>query len=838
MLVLRLAWRDSRGMRRRLLLYLAAMALGVASLVAIRSFGVNLRDAVAEQTIEVFGADLQARRGAPWRAQDEALLDSVAQETGARLVREVAFPSMALFPGSDQARLVQVRALDGPWPLYGRVETTPADAVGRFQGDRDVLADAALLLQMGAAVGDSVRVGGELYRVAGRVDAVPGQSDIGSVVGPQLYVPRATLDSTLLGFGNRARSTAYFRFPDAADIDKSAERLDGAGLRVETAREAQGDWTEATDDLGRFLSLIGFVALLLGGLGVASAMGVYAREKADAVATLRCLGLSSRRVLAVYAVQALVLGALGAAVGAALGVGVQRLLPLAFGPLLPVEIENALVPGAVLEGLGVGVGAAVLFALLPLVGVRRVPPLRALRSDAEASGVDPLRLALAVVIAGAVLGFAYLQTRDWRVAAGFLAGVAVTFGVLGGLSVVVRRIARGVARPSWPYAWRQGLANLHAPGNQTLVLLLALGLGVFLILTIGLTQRALLDQIALPSDGDGQPDVVLFDVQPDQADSLRAILAAQRAPLLGEVPLVQMRLRAVDGRETDALLADTTGGGPPRWTLAREYRSSYRGALSDTETLESGAFVGRVAPDTAVVPVSLDVDLARDLGVKLGSRLRWGVSGVEFESEITSLRRIDWARPAPNFFAVFPEGPLDDAPQTRILLARAETPERSAALQREVVGGFPNVSVVDVRQVLALVERVLGRVAFALRFLSLFAVVTGVVVLASAVRVALERRTREAVLLRTLGASRAQVRRILLAEYASLGLLASLVGGVLAVGAAWALAAFAFRVPFRPDPLWIGATLVVVPALVAIVGLLGSRPAMARPPLDVLRGTD
>ena len=838
-LVPTLAWRDSRGMRSRLVLYVSAMALGVAALVAIRSFGINLERAVEDQAKEVFGADLQVRSSSPLSEERAATLDSVAAD--ARL-DEASFPSMARFPASDRTRLVQVRALDGPFPLYGRVETTPADAVAAFRAGRGALVDATLLLQMGAAVGDSVQVGGQTARIVGRVDAASGQADLAAIVGPRVYLPLAGLDSTLLGFGSRARYTTSFRFADDVSTARVAARLD-PDFRVETVSESQEEVGEASAYLARFLSLVGFVALLLGGIGVASSVSVYVREKAETVATLRCLGLSSTRVLGVYALQAVGMGLVGALVGAGLGLGVQRLLPVVLSGFLPVEVANAVVPRALAEGVGIGLVAALLFALLPLAGVRRVPPLRALRADAEASGLDPVRLVLGLLLVAAVAAFAYAQTQTVRGALAFVGGTGAVFLVLALASRAVRALARALTPPSLPFAWRQGLANLYAPGNQTLVLLLTLGLGVFLVLALGLVQRSILSQIALPTDatGEGAPDVVLFDVQPDQRDSLVAILDAQGLPLLDEVPLVQMRIAAIEGVPTDTLLdrADASfdggEGGPERWAVGREYRSTYREALVDTEVLAGGAFEGTSAPDAFVTPVSLEVELAADLDVGLGSRITWNVGGVEVESEVTSLREVDWAQVQPNFFAVFPSGPLDAAPQTRILLTRAGTPARSAALQSAAVEAFPNVSAVDVRDVLALVDRVIGRVAFVLRFMALFAVGTGLVVLAGAVRVSLQQRTREAVLLRTMGASRAQVGRILVAEYASLGLLATLTGGVLAVAGAWGLARFAFEIPFRPDLSWLAIAIVAVPILTVAVGWLGSRSALRQPPLSVLR---
>ena len=832
-------------MRRRLVLYVSAMALGVAALVAIRSFGINLERAVAEQAKEVFGSDLEVRRSAAFPDSTAALLDSLEAETAAAVVREVSFPSMARFPasagGEGRARLAQVRALDGPYPLYGQVQTTPASAAERI-GRGGALVDATLLLQMNAAVGDSVQVGGRTYPIVGRVDGVPGQAEIASLVGPRVYLPLADVDSTLLGFGSRARYAVGFRFDDPAEATAAvAPRLDAYEVRYETAGEEQQEITEASGYLTRFLSLVGFVALLLGGIGVASSVSVYVGEKAETVATLRCLGVSSGRVLAVYALQALALGAVGAVLGAALGVGVQRLLPLVLEGFLPVDVRNDVVPRALVEGLGVGLVAALLFALLPLVSVRRVPPLRALRSDARAGGVDPLRWLLLALLVAAVGGFAYLQTQSLVGAAAFVGGTAAVFGLLALTAVLVRGVLRRVVRPGLPYAWRQGLANLYTPGNQTLVLLLTMGLGVFLVLALALVQRSILEQVAIPTGDDRSPDVILFDVQPSQRDSLRALVEAQGLPVIQEVPLVQMRIAALDGVPVDTLLESAdesfagTEGGPERWTLTREYRSTYRAQTVDTETVTAGTFEGTAPEDAAVVPVSLETELALDLDVGVGSRITWDVGGAEIESVVTSLREVDWAQVQPNFFAVFPEGPLDAAPQTAIVLTRAGSPERSARIQSAAVEAFPNVSAVDVQLVLSLIDRVLGRVAFVLRFMALFAVLTGLVVLAGAVRVALQQRTREVVMLRTLGASRAQVRRILVAEYALLGVLAALTGGVLAVAGAWGLAAFAFQIPFRPDLSWLGWALLVVPLLTVAVGLLGSRGALRQPPLAVLR---
>ncbi|MEP0545406.1 MAG: FtsX-like permease family protein [Rhodothermales bacterium] len=831
------AWRDSRSARRRLLLFVASMALGVAALVAIRSFADSLETAVTEQAQTLTGSDLTLSARRPFANKDRALVDSVAQAYPGEQSRELAFASMAFFPATGNARLTEIRALDGGFPYYGEIATTPDSAAAVYQQRGEALVDASLLLQFDAAPGDSVRVGERTYRIAGAIDEIAGQTGVGSFVGPRVYVPLARLDTALVGFGSRVEYREHFLF-DAADPDavlaEVRDRLGALGLRGETATGAQEDWNDALGNLNRFLALVGFVALLLGGIGVASAITVYVRQKADTIATLRCLGATAGQTLRAYVLQAAALGLLGALLGAALGVAVQTLLPRVLGPFLPVDVDFAVSWGAVIEGVGLGLAVALVFALLPLVRIRRIPPLRAIRPGAEAEGrFDWLRGAIFAFIALGVAAFAWVQTGDWRAAVGFPLGVGAVLGLLALAAWATTAAVRRFFPTGWPYTARQGLANLYRPGNQTLVLMLTLGLGTFLITTLYLVQTSLLDQVAITSSGE-RPGLILFDIQPDQRDGVLALLDAEGEPALAQIPVVTMGLDAINGRDTDALRQDSTVD-LPNWALRREYRSTYRGALVDSETLAEGTFVGSVPADTALVPISFETDLATDLGVGVGDRLTWNVQGVPVETVITSLRTVDWTRVQPNFFVVFPEGPLDAAPQFDIVLTRAIDAETSARVQRAVVSAYPNVSVVDVRLVLGLVEGVLGRVAFVLQFMALFSILTGLVVLAGAVLISKFQRVEESVLLRTLGASRPQVGRILFAEYLLLGLLAASVGVGLALIGGWALSVFAFRVPFVPAWGAVLVALAVVPALTVAIGLAGSRGVLRRPPLEVLR---
>ena len=846
--LLSLAWRDSRGMRARLLLYVSAVALGVAALVALGSFERDLRRSLAAQGAEILGADLSIATDLRPTPEVEAFVDSLAGATGAETAREVQTASVALAPETDRTRLVRVHAVDGRFPFYGGIETAPAGAAADYQQTRSVLADLGLLLQLEIETGDTLRIGRSRLPVAAAIERVPGVPDLGAAIGPRVYLPLADLDTTLLGFGSRANYVWHYRFDtpaagDTADaiIERLQARLDALDLRSETASEAEGDWAESLSDLARFLRLVGFIALLLGGLGVASAVGVYVREKEESVATLRCLGLSARGALGVFALQAAVLGLVGAGAGAVLGIAVQQVLPSVLGSFAPVDIEPRIAWVPVLAGLGVGLAFALAFALLPLVGVRRVPPLRAIRVDAGAGrrglrGIDPLQVLIGVALALGVGLFAWAQTGERVAAVAFPLGAGAAVGALAVVARLLRAGARRVVRPGWPFAWRQGVAALFRPGNQTTVLLLTLGLGAFLLLTLALVQRALLEPALRAGGAEGRADLILWGVPRYEREAVAALIRREGFPVVDDAVAVPMRLVRINGQDARALAADTLREGPPeRWAVNRPYQSTFRAGLVDSEEVVDGELVDRVDPDAAVVPVSVEEDLAGDLGVGLGDRLTWNVEGLEVETEVRSLRRVDWQRVQPNFFVVFPEGPLDEAPQTAIITTHTGDPEASARLQRALIEEHPSITAVDVRQVLESVQTVLDQVAFVLRFMAAFALATGLVVLAGAVRVARRARAAEGVLLRTLGADRATVRRAMTAEYAALGLLAAVAGAVLSVSAGWALAHFAFETPFVLAWDWLLGAAVVGPVLTVTVGLAGSRGLLDRPPLDVLR---
>ena len=833
--IFKMAWRDSRGSRRRLLLFISAMVLGVAALVAINSFGENLRRAVDEQAQTLLGADLSLERTQPFPPAIEAVIDSL----GGKQSRRISFASMAYFLKNGATRLATVRAMEKDFPYYGSIETNPAGAAKTYLSGRNALVDRTLMRQFSVDVGDSVRIGKKTYRVAGQLLKTPRESAAIMLFSPRIFIPASQLDSTLLRRGSRARYEVYFKFAEDYDVEATIKSLhtifDKHQVTWDTVNEMKEGWNEGLTNLYRFLSLVGFMALLLGSVGVASAVHVYVRQRIDTVAVLRCFGAKAWRTFGIYLVQALAMGLVGSFTGGLLGIGIQILVPRVLADFLPVDVNFTISWGAILLGIGIGIGVTMLFALLPLLSVRRISPLLALRAAFEPDDTvsrDPLRWLIYLLLAGGVTFFAVIQAPSMWIGVGYAGALAIVFGSLVLVAQVIISQVRRFFPTRWPYVWRQGLANLYRPHNQTLILMLALGLGTFLIVTMFLVQQTLTRQVEI-AGGEGRPNIVFFDIQPDQVAGVTKMVMAQGLPLIDTVPIVTMRIASIKGRTIEDLRTDSTAR--VSWAHTREYRSTYRDHLTEAETLVRGRFVGRMPDDASVVPVSAEKEIAHDLGITVGDTLVFDVQGVPVTTVIGSIRKVEWRRMQTNFFFTFPTGVLEKAPQFNVLLTRTSDDDASAAIQASVVHAFPNISSIDLSLILGVFEAIFSRIAFVVRFMALFSILTGLLVLAGAVIVSRYQRVEESVLLKTLGASRRQVLGIMAVEYLFLGLLATLTGMLLALGGGWALARFVFETPLVAPPLFLLVTLIFVTLLTIGIGLANSRGIYDRLAMDVLR---
>ncbi|HUG52880.1 MAG TPA: FtsX-like permease family protein [Vicinamibacteria bacterium] len=855
---LALAWRESRS-PRRLILLMASTTAGVAALVAIGSFTRNLQDSVREQARALLGADLVLGSAAPLSPLAESIVSQLRASggAGAETGRVTSFAAMAYVPRTAGARPVQVMAIEGGFPFYGRIQTSPPAQWARLDEPGGILVEPSLLTIFDARVGDALSLGEARFEIRGTVVNYPGDIGIRSALGPRVFLPAADLPATgLLKFGSRARYEAFLKLPEGADAqrlaDRARPRLASERVSIRTVAEDQRSLSNNLGRLGRYLSMVGLVALLLGGLGVASAVRALMKKKMDTIAVLRCLGATGSQIFSAYLLQAVGLGLVGSVLGALVGVGLQWTLPLLFRGMLPVDVSFAPVPSAIAAGLLLGAWVSGMFSLLPLLSIREVSALAVLRRDFE--GIrgrrDPRRIAAAAALAASVVALSVAHAPNPGAGLLFAAFIGAALASLWGAAILLMKAVRRWFPTRWPYVWRQGLANLHRPANQTAMVVLALGFGAFLLDTVYVVHHNLLRDLRV--DGrEEKPNLALFDIQPDQREGLRALLAREGLTAPEAVPIVPMRIVSVKGTSAGSLLAQASVRSRPRpsggeegrvspWTLRREYRSTYRDGMTSSERVVRGEGWAPGAwreprADGAAVPISLEEGVADDLGVTVGDQITWDVQGVTVPTRVASLREVDWARFEPNFFVVFPEGPLDAAPQTFLTLTRVAEADRRARLQRAVAEAFPNVTALDLAQVQQVIETILARVTLAIRFMAFFSLAAGVVVLLGAVAASRDQRIREGVLLKTLGATRAQVVRVILAEYLSLGTLASLSAFVLSLIAGWALLRFLFESPFHPPlaPLLLLSAGVVV--LTAAIGAWSARDVFARPPLEALR---
>jgi putative ABC transport system permease protein len=831
----KMAWRDGRTARKKLLLATLTVVLGIGSLVAVTSFGNNLETAIQLQAKTLLGADLSIESRQPFSSDAEALMAVLGGEQS----RQTSFTSMVYFAKNGATRLAQVRALEGAFPYYGVLETDPVRATQTFHKGPYALVDEGLMVQQDMQLGDLVKIGNRSFQIVGKLRKIPGETLANALISPRVYIPMRYLQETqLIQKGSIVRYKVYFKFPAGIDPDRLVQNLTPElhrlQLQADTVNKRKATISRAFENLSRFLNLVGFSAVLLAGLGVASTIYVYARDKVATTAILRCLGAQSGQAFAVYVLQAAMIGFIGSALGILLGTAAQVFLPWAIRDFLPVSVDFSFSPSGVAFGAAVGFGIALLFSLLPLCSLRTVSPLLSLRSSWEKipSARDPLRWLIYAILLATIVLFARLQTEHWSHATIF---AACLLGALGLLCVMARGVAfllRRFLAPSCPYVLRQGLANLYRPKNQTTVLTLAMGLVTALIMTIYSTQRMLLDQIAQRS-GENEPNMVLFDVQVDQAEPLVKLIHSFGLRLYQDVPVVTMRLAAINGVPVDKIrTAPSTR--IPAWALRREYRSTYRNHLIETETIFAGKWRAASA-SSENVPISLEKDIADALGVTLGDKLTFTIDGVALATRVGSIREVDWHRVQPNFFVVFPTGVLEAAPQFRVLVTRADSHESSARVQRAVVQMFPNVSVIDIGLILATVDSVLQRVAFAVRMISFFIIFTALVVLASTVVSSHSERVKESLLLRTLGASRPQVLKIIITEYLCLGLCGGLSGIALSILVSWGLSYYFFATLAMPPLLWLVLLLLMLSGVTLVAGMWGSLRIFNRSPLEALR---
>ena len=842
--VLRMAFRELRSSWRRLAFFFICVAIGVGAIVALRSLIQNVRAALTAEARTLTAGDVYLRSDQPWTDEILQVLERRLEGvTGVEQTETLDTTTMVRLTDEESTRtkVVELRGVQPEFPFYG------AFALGGDQPysfdllrDQGVLVGPELLTQLGLAVGDPIMIGEVAFTIRDVILSEPGRQLGAFSFGPRVLVDRDALESTgLLNYASRANRQILLKV-DEAQMDALViglrEDLADAYVRVGSYRHTENRIERNLSQTENYLSLIGFVVVILGGIGVWSVTRVFVQQRLRSVAILKCLGATTGRVLSVYVAQVLMLG-LG---GSLLGVGLAQAALAAVPESLTEQAATAaglaivstdLTGSAMVQGVTVGMLVSLLFALVPLLEIRHAKPLLLLRQGMiePPAGIDWLRVAVMVLVGGALVLVATWQAASLEVGlyvVGGFAGVTVVLHVIG-------RALVAAIRPLDAIGWfplRHAVLNLSRPGNQTRVILLAVGLGSFFIIGVRSLQASLLSNFALELRDD-TPDMFLIDIQQDQADGVQAMLEASVHRPAQLIPVLRARVNSVNGRDlrVDGVQAARRAG------LGREYMVTYRSHLEENERVIAGTFWDD--QPAAEPEVSIEQSLREERDIQLGDVIGFDVLGREIRARVTSVRSVEWEDPSSGgFMFLFRPGAFDDAPHTYIAFMRGPPEaETRARLQRDIAGQYPNVSVIDGLEVLKTVRRVLEYVTLAINVVGAIALFSGGLILVGSVAMTKFQRVYEAAIFKTLGAKTRVLVTMLIIEYGVLGILAGTVGSVGALVLTWALTRQVFDITWFPAPLQNVGGIVVTATVVGIVGVVSSLDVLRRKPLATLR---
>ena len=845
---LKIAWRDARPSPAKFLFVILAVAVGVGALTGVRSFSRAFHDLLLRQARTLMAADISVRVFAlPDSPQAAAMQD--LERRGVRRTAVTETLTMANTAAVPEPVLVSVKAVDTSiYPFYGEVKLDPPGSLGALLDSRSAAVSDDLLIRLKARVGDQVRLGGQEFRIAATLVSEPDRITGSLNVGPRVMISREGLDRTgLIGIGSRAAQRFLFRLPpggpNVQQVRNILKRAFPEGL-IADYRETHPIITRGLDRSTTFLSLISLIALIVGALGVATAMHAHLQQKMDSIAILKCLGARSGQVLKIYLAQTLALGLAGGVLGVAFGTLVQRAFPALISRFFPIEPRMGLdlVPAA--QGLAIGILTTLLFTLPPLLGIRGIRPAVIFRREMAEARPDWLRRwsrswealgTAGVILVGIGLMAAWLAgttlADSLRIGAYFAGGLLVSLLVIAGFAWMLLRGLRALLRGPGrllPAVLREGAANLYRPGNHAQTVLVTLGTGVMFTLTVYLVQHAMIAEM-MQSAPPGMANVFLLDIPGAQRQAITDLLKRQKG-LEGPAEIVAsvaVRLVSVNGVPVEKLGLQEWG----RRFLRTRSVTSVATRPRDVEVL-SGAFWN----DTPVAEpqVCASEEAARILRLKAGMQLEWSAWGRTLHTRLACIERTDSVRMTSRFEFLFSQGSLDGYPAIYFGSIRVK-PVAVAALQRAVYEKMPTITVINMADVLEIVQEVVNQIALVVRFVSAFTIVAGAIILASSVAGTRFRRIREVVILKVLGATRRRVAGIFSVEFLVLGAAAGLLGSALATGFAALVVKRLLKGDFHFNA---GADLLSI-ALTALVanaaGWLASYRILGQKPLEVLR---
>ena len=877
---LKLAWRETRGSWHQFVFFLVCVAIGVGSVVGIELFATNVEGVITGDARSLLGGDVEIRLARSLRASGEEVLASLkARKIDITHVRELVGMSSAQVeeennkkpkrPSRRSTQLVELKAVDSNYPLYGQVEVSPSQPLHALVAPASscpdnpcfgIVVQESLLITLNLAVGSHIQIGQAWFEIKGVLLKEPDRIASAFRLGPRVIIDDEALAATgLVQVGSRIRQRYLLRVPESLSLELLLGELQGRlaneGARVSSFREAQPRIRKFLEQLTTYLGLIGLTALFVGGIGMACTIDGFMKQKLMTVAILKALGADTGFIMRVYLGQNMLLGCVGSLIGATVGIGMHAAIPIFLGGLIPVTVMSTVTFLPLVKGVMLGVATTLLFTVWPLLTIRMVPPALVFRREVETDSVsryhtmfgkrlwvamvtfwrDRQRLLTSLVIGAGLMLLAIWQARSVTLGMVFLLAFAAAMVILQcGVWLLLKGL-RGLPRPR-SFVMAQAVGRVQGPGNYTVGMAVSMGIGVMVMVTVVLVKASLLSAIEdrIPDDA---PTFFFIDIQPDQKDQFEQIIHTQ-APTAAYTltPVVRSRIHAINGKR---LNPEEHTGQRNGWYFIREYVLTALSDLPQDNTLVTGSW-WRPNQDTHVqadldrAMVSVENEAATNLGLDIGSTVVFDIQGVSLPALVESTRKVDWSSFSANFFMILSPGALDGAPLTYLSTAKVN-PEQEMPLQQNLVRALSNVTAIKIGDVLANMARLLAQLAWAIQGMAFVSLVSGAVVMVTAMSSTRYRRVYESAILKAIGGTRQRILQSFAIEFALIGSLAGLLGVSLASALSWAILYFFLDLTWIWHPMVLGMGLFATIGLAMIVGFLSTFRILGMPPLAVLR---
>ena len=838
--ILNLTAREIRSSWRRLLFFFLCIAIGVGSIVALRSLIQNLNKAVGSDARELLTADSVVNSTNDFSPTDIEKIESVIGASNIVEARNEAIETSAMArpvaAANQTFSFVELKGIEPPFPLVG---TFTMSGGGQFDyrllENRGAVVAPVLLEKLNLKIGDRIRIGEADFEVRATFDREPGGGAGGFRLGSRVFVEKKAFDEAgITRNSSRVRRRILFRTADNPNelVKNLREALKGTTVTVQSYRETQENLNAQFERTENYLALTGLLILVLGGVGVWNVARVFVEQKRKTIAVLKCLGAGGNEVIAVYLMQILTLGLIGSLFGVLLAQIFLWFARWRFADALPEAMSYAVHFSTAWQGVLLGVLISLLFSALPLLQVRTIKPNLLLRDEAgeKMRRLDPTKWAFGAASLAGLLGVAAWQAGSLKVGAIFLAGLGATSLCLYVSAIVLTKLLRRI-KNFGSFSVAQAVNSLYRPGNQTRIILLAVGLGAFVVLAVQSLQANLVREFDF-TRSQKLPSLFFIDVQKSQIDQLKNIVERATSEAVQIVPTIRARIALVNGEPFDFASREVR---ERQGQVGREFAVTYRPNLDENETVVAGEW-WNAKKNAEETEVSVEEGIGKTLGVGVGDWITFDISGRKITARVASLRKLDLRNTRTAFIFVFRPGALEKAPQTFVATVLKRIPEiERARLQRSVIDEFPNVQIFDVAEVVAAVSKLVNNFVLAISFVGSFVILSGMLILIGSIALTKSQRIYENAILKTLGAKRATLAAILFAEYGLLGVLAGVIGAGFATLLSFVASKYVFLIDWEFDAGLTVLGVLITAGLVMLVGAIASFDVLFRKPLAILR---